>query len=804
MKVTLNWLKEFVDIEMPAHEVGELLTMAGLEVEGVAAAGDGLGDIVAARILSIEPHPDADRLSLCRVDAGGDPVPVVCGAPNLEKGMRVPLAPAGARLPDGTVLRESRIRGQVSKGMLLAEDEMGLTEDHSGIMALPWDLAPGTSLATVESLSDWVYDVDITPNRPDCASVVGIAREIAAATGKTLRRTDPAVKAAGPPVGDLSSVTIDDASGCPRYTAGVIQGVSPGASPFWLRYRLHLCGIRSINNIVDVTNYVMLESGQPLHAFDYDRLREHRIVVRRAKEGEVFTTLDGESRTLDNEILMICDGERPVAVAGIMGGLNSEIFAGTRNILVESAFFDPVTIRRGSKRLGLSTEASYRFERGADIGGVTVALKRALSLLSDLAGGETASGIIDTYPEVRPERTVRLRVDRTNRMLGTSLSPDDMSGYLRSLDMAVRETDRNTLEIRVPSYRVDLSREVDLVEEVARLYGYDRIPVTIPKVRPFDEGEPPELRLRDRLKALMTGFGFCEIISYSFISPDSADMLGASEESSLRAFVRIMNPLSVDQSVLRTSLVPGLLGAVRANLQNRERVLRLFEWGKVFISKEQDPLPAEKLVFSGIMAGPFRPKTWYADERPVDFYDMKGVTAALLKGLGLRDFGFRSGTASPAYDPEVSSEITCGETVIGKLGRVSGRAAAAWNLESEAVFLFELDIERLMAHFNGERKFRRFGRFPAVYRDISVIVRRDLESEALMEIVRRRGGALVESVMIFDVYQGEKMDPGEKAVAFRICYRSEKGTLDGREVNRLHESIIDEIREKLGGRLKEG
>ena len=380
MKLSLNWLKDYVDIEMPPDDLAHLLTMAGLEVDSFVAVGQSLSGIVVAKILELSPHPNADRLTLCHVDTGGRRVPVVCGAPNLKEGSLVALALPGVKLPGGLVIKESRIRGEASKGMLLAEDEMGLTDDHTGIMLLPSGLEPGTPLPSAVPIEDWTFDIELTPNRPDCASVLGIAREIAAATGKELKRPDTDIWESGPAIEDLTSVTIMDTDACPRYAAGVIQDIELGPSPFWMRYRLYLSGIRSINNIVDVTNYVMLEVGQPLHAFDYDRLKENRIMVKRAHEGEEFSTLDGTTHTLSRETLMICDGKRAVAVAGIMGGLNSEIFEGTNNVFIESAFFDPVVIRRGSKRLGLSTEASYRFERGADIGGVTTALKRAVGL----------------------------------------------------------------------------------------------------------------------------------------------------------------------------------------------------------------------------------------------------------------------------------------------------------------------------------------------------------------------------------------------------------------------------------------
>ncbi|MCP4666377.1 MAG: phenylalanine--tRNA ligase subunit beta, partial [Deltaproteobacteria bacterium] len=544
MRLSLNWLRDYVDIEMTPHELGELLTMIGLEVEEMKPLGQSLEDVVAARIEAVTPHPKGDNLFLCQVDTGRGLAPVVCSAPNLEKGAMVPLALPGATLPGGDRIQETRIRGEISQGMLLAEDELGLTDDHSGIMTLPSDATPGTALPSALPLSDWALDIDLTPNRPDCASVIGIAREIAAATGKRLKRPEIDIQERGPAIEKLTSVSIEDPEGCPRYVAGVIQDVELGRSPFWLRYRLFQSGIRSINNIVDVTNYVLLETGQPLHAFDYHRLRENRILVRRAREGETFTTLDGETRKMSDETLMICDGERSVALAGIMGGINSEIFEGTRDVLLESAFFDPVPIRRSSKRLGISTEASYRFERGIDIGGAANALRRAISFIHDLAGGTIARGLIDNYPRTHKPPVIDLGVDRTNRFLGAGLSRDAMCGYLRALEMDVEEVHKDQLRVAPPSFRVDITREADLMEEVARLSGYDHIPVTYPNIRPSEEGDAAELVLGEQVRPILVGLGFSEIITYSFISSDAIDALGGEEKSPLRSFVRILNPLT--------------------------------------------------------------------------------------------------------------------------------------------------------------------------------------------------------------------------------------------------------------------
>lgn len=803
MRVSLNWLKDFVDIDMRPGELADLLTMCSLEVEAVEPMGQSLKEIVAAKILAVSPHPGADRLSVCDVDTGSDTVKVVCGAPNVEVGAVSAMALPGTRLPGGMVIKETRIRGQRSVGMLMAEDEMGLTDDHAGIVILPPETEPGTPVNAVLPVEDYVLEVGITPNRPDCACIMGIAREIAALTGQRLRRPEIKIVEETTPIEELARVTLDDSAGCPRYAAGMIRGVEWRPSPFWMRYRLQVCGMRGISNVVDVTNYVLLEMNQPLHAFDYDRLNENRIVVRRADEGMPFTTLDGNTLTLSREDLMICDGQRYVALAGIMGGLNSEIFAGTKNVLIESAFFNPVTIRRSSRRLGLLTEASYRFERGIDIEGAETALKRALSLIQELGGGKIARGIIDEYPSPYTPKTIDLRVDRTNAFLGTSLTRETMGGYLEALQMDVRGVSENVIQVTPPACRVDLEREADLVEEVARLEGYDKIAVTFPNIRSVEEPNAPKLVVSDKVRQIMVGMGFTEILSYSFISPDSADILKAEEGSELRSFVRLLNPLTIDQSVMRTSLVPGLLGAVKTNVAHGELDLRLFEWGDVFIDREGEELPAEKSGLAAVLTGLSQPKTWYSQERKIDFFDAKGALEALFKGLLLNDVQFKRGQTPPYYDGEVAAVVEISGSVAGYVGQVASDVLKGYDIKEGNTFIFELDMELLLEGILRVPSFESFSRFPAVYRDISLVMKKEIESGVIRGIIEEEGGELAESIELYDVFEGGKIHPSERALTFRICYRSKEGTLDGKEINRLHERIIERIQKKTGGRLRE-
>ncbi len=805
MKISLNWLKEFVDIDMSQEELSYLLTMIGIEVASAKPVAHNLDGIIAAKILDIRPHPNADRLSLCEIDTGEKHIHVVCGAPNIKKGDIVPLALPGVRLPNGTKIRKGKIRGETSEGVLLAEDEMGLTDDHSGIMILPDTAKPGTSLAKIIAAPDWVLDLELTPNRPDCASVIGVAREIAASTGQDLKRPQPGFQETGSDTEDLASVTVLATEACPRYTAGVIQGIKVGTSPFWMRYKLYVSGIRPINNIVDVTNYVMLEMGQPLHAFDYDRLEENRIVVKFASQDESFTTLDGQTHSLDKNTLVICDAKQPVALAGIMGGLNSEICENTSNILVESAYFDPIIIRRTSKRLGVSTEASYRFERGADIEGTHTALKRALELISILAGGSVAKGIIDNYPKPYTATPITLRIDKTNSILGSDLTRETIEGYLKGLEMNVeRSDDQNVLVVTPPSFRVDITREADLFEEVARLDGYANIPVTIPRIQPAFKVDSQEMSFGNQIRSVMVGAGFCEAITYSFISPASADMLNIPDNSPLRSFVRILNPLSLDQSVMRTTLIHGLLTVAESNINRGAAGLRLFELGKVFFYRKDNKQPLERMVLTAMMTGPYQEKAWHCQERMVDFYDIKGALEVLFDGLGIKDLSVTKTSDIPWFDADISANVSSTGRVVGNIGRLKSDIVRAYDLKNRDFYVFELDIEGISACLDKDRRFRPFPRFPAVYRDISILVPKDIESAFIVNIIKQHGKGLVESIRIFDLYEGEKIDKSEKAIAFKICYRSEKGTLDGEKINKLHETIIDMIRKETGGKLREG
>lgn len=799
MKISLNWLKEFVDIDITPERLADSLTLKGIEVSDLYQVGKDLDHIIAGKLRKVSPHPDADRLYICDTDTGHGMVSIVCSAPNLKQGMLAPVALPGTNLPDGTEINEVEIKGIVSRGVLLAEDELGLTDDHSGIMELPSDATPGTPITSILPVEDWILDIELTPNRGDCASVLGVAREVSAITKSPLRMPEIGYEEIDIDAEEISKVSIKEPDKCRRYAAGIIKDIDIRPSPFWMRYRLYLSGIRAINNIVDITNYVMLEMGQPLHAFDLDRLRGPMIDVRCAKEGEIFTTLDGTTHELKPEVLLICDAERPVALAGIMGGLNSEIFEGTKNVLLEAAFFDPITIRKGAKLLNISTEASYRFERGVDIEGVTRGLKRAIHFMAKLADGKVARGIIDNYPRPYNPLPIVLRIDKANRFLGTHIDKSEIKTHLSSLQMEVKEIKNNEIEVTPPSFRMDITREVDLFEEIARLNGYENIPVTLPYIKPSEEKEEYELKIEQNIREIMIGMGFTETISYSFVSPEYNDLVGIQDN-----FIKILNPLTKDQSVMRTSLVPGILEAIKLNINYGERDLRLFEIGKVFLNnKKKDEQPEESSFMVAAISGLCEQKRWYSKERRVDFYDIKGVAETLLKSISPRQFSFKREEPLPWCSKNEYAAICSSGHVIGYIGKISLDVNRHMDIE-EDVYIMEMDIGKLIQHFIEPKRFKPFSRFPALYRDISIVVEKGVESKMIEEIIKETGGNIVESVYLFDLYEGKKIGISKKALGFRIWFRSMEDTLEKEKVDYVYEKIIKKIMEKTGGRLREG
>lgn len=801
MKASYRWLKDFVNISISPFELADLLTNAGLEVENIAECKPSFQRVVVGEISHLQTHPRSDRLFLCQVIDGKQNYKIVCGAPNTQAGKKVALALPGATLPGIGKIKPIEIQGIWSEGMLCSEMELGLSDDSAGIMILDETLPLGVPLEEALDLHDWILDINVTPNRADCLSIAGIAREIAALTGESLRYPQEKEQALKETLDAHPTVTIERPDLCPRYVAKLILGVKIGPSPFWMRRRLNVLGMRAINNIVDVTNYVMLEMGQPLHAFDFDLLEEGRIVVRTATPGETFTTLDGVQRIMPEEALMICDGRKPVALAGIMGGLNSEVRPETRNILLESAYFDPMGIRRTAKKVGLSTEASLRFERGVDPNGSLRAAERAAFLMAELAGGKVVKEAVDNYPQKIEPRQIYLRIQRVNQILGTELKGEEIRKYLENLTLQVKAEDTSSFKVTVPTFRMDLQREIDLIEEIARLYGYHRIPVTLPLGRVGPEKKRKGEKLAQKVRSILTACGFWETINYSFLSPQTIAKLKLMPPDPRWRLLMIKNPLSEEHSAMRTTLIPGLLQTVKHNFNRQNLDLKLFELGRVFFPREGEELPEEIEMLAGVISGLREEESWHKTREECDFYDLKGAIEALLEGIGVKEYQFLPHPPEPFLHPGKSAHIAVKNKVLGLMGELHPDVGEQFEL-MQRVFIFELNFSNLQELAEEKRAFQPLPRFPAVIRDLSFMVEEKILARDLMAEIWAGGGELIKEVRLFDLYRGKPVPPGRKSLAFRIKYQHPERTLTDEEVNEVHQKIIGLLKEKFGGELR--
>jgi phenylalanyl-tRNA synthetase beta chain len=796
MIVTYNWLKEFVDFDLSPESLSDLLTMIGLEVEGVRSVGEGMDDVVVALVEEREQHPNADKLSLCRVNSGEETLSIVCGAQNFKAGDKVALARIGAVLPGDFRIKRSKIRGSESFGMLCSEKELGLAEESDGIMILDQDLQIGVPLFDALGLKDTIFEIGLTPNRADCLSVIGIAREVAAKLGKKVKYPEFRLRENGPAITDAASIRVDDPDLCPRYTARYVTGCTIAPSPAWMVNRLNAVGIRSINNVVDITNYVLLEFGHPLHAFDFRFLAGGTIIVRRAVEGERFTTLDGQERVLSASDLTIRDAERVVALAGIMGGENSEIRDTSTDILLESACFAPTAIRRTAKRLAMHTESSHRFERGADINVLPTALDRAAYLMAELAGGTIAAGSIDVYPNPVTPRRIAVRLDRIAQILGIRLSADEVAHMFRNLEFAVEAAETGVFHVTVPTFRVDIEREIDLVEEAARLTGYDRIPATMPKVRLFSDRPGRHQRLERKVRDLLVAHGLSEVISYSFVNPNVYDTILLGENDPRRNGVRILNPLSEDQAVMRTTLLPGLLETAARNASFRLLNMHLFEMRRVYLPVPGGDLPEEPVYAAGLMSGARDPEGWNRNLELVDFYDVKGLLENILESLAIEQVTFAARDIEPYFHPGKACRVYAGQELIGSFGELHPTVQENYGFERPVCY-FELDFEKLVSVSRDVTSVSPPPRYPDTFRDIAMLVGDDVEAGAVVECIRSNKVAEMEGVEIFDLYTGPNIPQGQKSIAVRVRYRSSERTLTDEEVNRIHQRVVECLLKKI-------
>ena len=792
MKIPYNWLKDYVNVDIDAKELGDRLTLSGSKVEEVIMAGADLQNIVTCKFETIEQHPDADKLKVCQVNIGKEELlQIVTAADNMKEGDIVPVALHGAILADGSKIKKGKLRGIVSNGMFCSEEEIGIAGDEPvhGLMILPEDTEIGIDIKEALKLNKAIIDFEITSNRPDCLSVVGMARETAATLGMEYKMPNMEFQVKNSSnINDELKVEVKD-SLCRRYMARMVKNIKVEPSPQWMQERLLDSGVRPINNIVDITNFVMLELGQPMHAFDKREIKSGAIVVERAKDEEKFITLDEAERELNSEVLCIKDGETTVALAGIMGGLNSGVNDDTTEIIFESANFDGVNIRVNSKKLNLRTESSSRFEKDIDPNLCILAIDRACTLIEELGCGEVSEGTIDIYNEVKNEEILEVSSIWINKFLGTDLSKEDMKKYLDSLDLRT-EIKEDDLKITVPTFRIDVKIKEDIAEEIARIYGYDVIPTSI--ITTTTEKEPKNLKqqLDDKVIETMMSSGLNQSISYSFVSPKVFDMINLPKDSTLRNVVKIKNPLGEDYSIMRTSTLPSMMESLARNFSRNNDIARLFELGKTYIPNEDETkLPNENNILTIGLYG------------KVDYLDLKGVVENLINALGVSKISFARESENPSYHPGKTAKLLVGKQEIGVLGEVHPDLNENYEIDAQC-YVAEINLDVLYKHSNIIKSYKALPKFPAVTRDIALLVEDATLVQEIEDTIKKAGGSLVENVKLFDVYKGKQIPEGKKSIAYAIVYRDENKTLTDKEVNKVHDKILRALEYKLGAQLR--
>jgi phenylalanyl-tRNA synthetase beta chain len=799
MKVSLKWLKQYIDVNLPPAELARQLTMAGSEVNAWQVIGGDWENVFIGRVAAVNPHPNADKLRLATIDLGTEQETVVCGAPNLTIGDKIVFARVGARLRDGHTgemsrLKTAKIRGVLSSGMVCSEKELGISENHEGILVLPPEAPLGKPLS--DYLGDVIFDLEVTPNRPDCLSVIGIAREVAALNGQAVRLPEAAYAEAAPPIESQVSITISDPDLCPRYTASLITGIKVAESPRWLQERLLACGMRPINNVVDVTNFVMMEYGEPLHPFSYSRVRGQQVIVRRAAAGEVMDTLDGVKRSLSPEMLVIADAVGPMAVAGVMGGAASEVTAGTTAILLESASFNPANIYETGSTLNLPSEARLRFERGISPEMTLPALRRATQLITELSGGQAARGLIDLYPGKKTRQPIRLPVARVKTLLGVEFSPEQILNALTALGFTAEVVEPGTVHAVAPYWRSDINLTEDLIEEVARIIGYEKIPMTMLTEPIARQDTDPIIDLKRRTRQHLAGFGFQEVATFSLTSLELISKMLPEPRPLEGEVVRMANPMTADQEYLRPSLRAQVLAAVAPNQRFESGGIRLFELGRVFLPKPKD-LPEQPEMVCGVLTGARDEAFWRSNSEPVDFFDAKGVVETLLSQDGVRAAFQPGGDAS--LHPSRQAEIIVGGIKVGVVGELHPKVARAFELVAPA-YLFEINLALLLPFTLEHKPFQPIPRFPGVVRDIALVVDAAVTHAQVQGLIR--GFSLVSQVAIFDVFAGGHLPPGKKSLAYHLTYLSPAHTLTDEEVDRVQGQILEKLAKELGATLR--
>ena len=791
MKIPYSWLKDYAEVNVDPHTLGDKLTLSGSALEEVIIQGDNIKNVVTCKIKKIEKHPDADRLSVCQVDIGTEEIQIVTAATNMKEQDIVPVALHKSILADGTEIKKGKMRGVVSNGMFCSEEELGIAGDEPvhGLMILPADAPIGMDIKEYLGLNKAILDFEITSNRPDCLSIIGMARETAATLRTSYKMPNFNYEAkCSSNINDELKVEVKDEL-CRRYMAKGVKNVKVKPSPGWMQERLLEAGVRPINNIVDITNFVMLELGQPMHAFDARQIESKTIVVERALDGEKFTTLDEIERELDSSILMIKDGSKSVAIAGIMGGLNSEIQDDTTEVIFESANFEGTNIRVSSKKLNLRSESSSRFDKDIDPNLAKLAIDRACALICELGCGEVMKGTIDVYNSVKEESSITVDSKWINKFLGTDISKEEMKEALDSLDLKTK-LNGNDLNITIPTFRIDIAIKEDIAEEVARIYGYDKIPTTIFKVATEREPKYKNDILTDVVIETMIGSGVNQSISYSFVSPKVFDKVNIPADSKLRNVVKIKNPLGEDYSVMRTTTLPSIMESLGRNYSRNNDYVRLFEIGRTYIPNEdQTKLPTEKNVLTiGI----------YGD---CDYLDLKGIVENVIDGLGITKAKYVRESENPSYHPGKTASLMVRNKKVGVFGEIHPDVTENYGIDVDC-YVAELDLDSLFEASSTTKTYKPLPKFPAVTRDIALLCDDSILVAEIEETIRKAGGNLVEKVQLFDIYKGAQIPEGKKSIAYAIAYRDEKKTLEDKDIAKVHDKILKALEHKLGAVLR--
>lgn len=794
MNLPMSWLSDFTDIsEVSPKEYSDKMTMSGSKVEGVTNLGADIDKVVVGKVMSCEMHPDSDHLHVCMVDVGeSEPIQIVCGAPNVATGQKVPVALNGSVLPGGIKIKKGKLRGVMSNGMICSHEELGIEpsrlgyEPEYGILVLDDDAVVGSDVKELFGLNENVVEFEITSNRPDCFSIIGLARETAATFKKPFEIPTPAFKEVGGNINDMLSVEIADSDKCKRYCARAVKNVKIGPSPKWMRERLEACGVRAINNIVDITNYVLLEYGQPMHAFDIRDIAGAEIKVRRANDGEVIKTLDEQDRTLTNDDLVIADSERAIAIAGVMGGFNSEIKEDTTTVVFESAMFDAASVRLSAQRVGLRTEASSRYEKGLDYKNTVPAIERACQLVEELGCGENISCMIDVMGNVEDEILIKFRPEKINEFLGTDVSEKEM---IEIFDRLGIKTDTDTMTLCPPSWRPDLLAEADIAEEVARFYGYDIIPTTLMRGTTTCGIKTTEQKLESDISNILTSQGLYEIYTYNFQSPAVLDKLNVPENSPLRNQVRISNPLGEDTSVMRTTMAGSMLDTLSRNYNYRTKTAKLFELGRVYIPNEKGQLPNEpKMLMIGMYGN-------------VDFFDIKGVCEEMFEMLHIDNVEYERLSDNSVYHPGRSAVIKVDGKTLGVIGEVHPAVLRNFEIGTK-VYMGELKFAAIFESANSDVKYTPLTKFPAVTRDFSILVDKMTPVADIEKVMKKAGGKLLSKLELSDVYTGSQIPEDKKSVMYKAEFKAPDRSLTGEEADNLHAKIVKNLGNELGAELR--